>query len=182
MLSDDDSIDDDSSYDIDQLVQYLAEPRHPSLSIGDLPIAYWTGNSSHWPKLTSMALDIFAVPAISVMILTLHVARLGAPRYVYHLPHLHSFNNQASTSLTISDVLERVFTTADDVLSPRRRFLVEQWTVSPNSLLLSYGCLPMVALCYLLLHIGEEHALYIYHDLVSLAGQVIHPSIHSFIL
>jgi hypothetical protein len=72
MLSDDDSSDDDSSYDIDQLVQYLAEPRHPSLSIGDLPIAYWTGNSSHWPKLTSMALDIFAVPAISVMILTLH--------------------------------------------------------------------------------------------------------------
>jgi hypothetical protein len=129
---------------------------------------------------------------VTVVILTLHVARLGAPRYVYHLPHLHSFNNQASTSLTISDVLERVFTTADDVLSPRRRFLVEQWTVSPNSLLLSYGCLPMVALCYLLLHsvalcylllhIGEEHALYIYHDLVSLAGQVIHPSIHSFIL
>jgi hypothetical protein len=30
----------------------------------------------------------------------LHVARLGAPRCVYHLPHLHSFNNQASTSLT----------------------------------------------------------------------------------
>jgi hypothetical protein len=70
---------------------------------------------------------------------------------------------------------------------------VEQWTVSPNSpLLLSYGCLPMVALCYLclpsvalfylLLHIGKDHTLYIYHDLVSLAGQIIHPSIHSFIL
>jgi hypothetical protein len=56
----------------------------------------------------------------------------------------------------------------------------------------SYGCLvlptvalrylwlPLVALCYLLLHISKDHALYIYHDLVSLAGHIIHPSIHSF--
>lgn len=66
MLSDDDSSDDDGgSYDIDQLAQYLAEPRHPSLSIGDSPIAYWTGNRSRWPELVSMALDIFAVPAMS---------------------------------------------------------------------------------------------------------------------
>jgi hypothetical protein len=86
MLSDDDSSDDDGSYDVDQLAQYLAEPRHPSLSIGDSPIAYWTGNSSRWPELTSMALDIFAVPAMS-------------------------------------DAPERVFSTADDVLSPRRRLL-----------------------------------------------------------
>ena len=46
MLSDDDSSNDDGSYDVDQLAQYLAKPRHPSLSIGDSPIAYWTGNSS----------------------------------------------------------------------------------------------------------------------------------------
>jgi hypothetical protein len=46
MLSDDDSSDDDGSYDVDQLVQYLAEPRHTSLSIEDSPIAYWTGSSS----------------------------------------------------------------------------------------------------------------------------------------
>jgi hypothetical protein len=39
----------------------------------------------------------------------------------------------------------------------------------------------LVALCYLLLHIGKDHTLYIYHDLVSLAGQMIHLSIHSFI-
>jgi hypothetical protein len=49
----------------------------------------------------------------------------------------------------------------------------------------AYGCivLPMVtsvALCYLLLHIGQDHTLCIYHVLVSLAGQIIHPSIHSF--
>jgi hypothetical protein len=37
MLSDDDSSDDDGSYDVDQLVQYLAEPRHTSLSIEDSP-------------------------------------------------------------------------------------------------------------------------------------------------
>jgi hypothetical protein len=47
-----------------------------------------------------------------VMILTLHVTRLGAPRCVYHLPHLHSFNNQASTSLThelrVYDLINRV--------------------------------------------------------------------------
>ena len=86
MLSDDDSSDDDSSYDVDQLAQYLAEPRHPSLSIGDSPIAYWTGNRSRWPELASMALDIFAVPAMS-------------------------------------DAPERVFSTAGDVLSPRRRLL-----------------------------------------------------------
>jgi hypothetical protein len=51
----------------------------------------------------------------------------------------------------------------------------------------AYGCLvlPMVtlvALCYLILHAGQDHTLYIYHDLVSLARQIIHPSIHSFIL
>jgi hypothetical protein len=39
----------------------------------------------------------------NVVILTLHVARLGAPRCVYHLPHPHSFNNQASTSLTYKE-------------------------------------------------------------------------------
>jgi hypothetical protein len=49
----------------------------------------------------------------------------------------------------------------------------------------AYGCLvlPMVtsvALCYLLLHAGQDHTLYIYHDLVSLARQIIHQSIHSF--
>jgi hypothetical protein len=41
----------------------------------------------------------------------------------------------------------------------------------------SFGCLPLVALyypyllsnalCYLLLHIGKDHTLHIYHDLVS---------------
>jgi hypothetical protein len=56
----------------------------------------------------------------------------------------------------------------------------------------AYGCLvPLmdtisclvvtsVALCYLLLHAGQDHTLYIYHDLVSLARQIIHQSIHSF--
>ena len=86
MLSDDDGSDDDGSYDVDQLAQYLAEPRHPSLSIRDSPIAYRTGNSSRWPEPTCMTLDIFAVPAMS-----------GAP--------------------------ERVFSTAGDVISPRRRLL-----------------------------------------------------------
>jgi hypothetical protein len=43
-----------------------------------------------------------------------------------------------------------------------------------------YGCLvlPMVtsvALCYLLLHAGQDHTLYIYHDLVFLARQIIYP-------
>jgi hypothetical protein len=66
---------------------------------------------------------------------------------------------------------------------------VEQWTVSPNSpLLLSYGYLPMVALCCLCLPcatcycILAKNTLFIYHDLVSLARQIIYPSIHSFIL
>jgi hypothetical protein len=87
MLSDDDSSDDDgASYNVDQLAQFFAEPRHSSPSIGDSPIAYWTGNRSRWPELTSMALDIFAVPAMS-------------------------------------DAPERVFSTAGDVLSPRRRLL-----------------------------------------------------------
>jgi hypothetical protein len=49
----------------------------------------------------------------------------------------------------------------------------------------AYGCLVLsmvtsVALCYLLLHAGQDHTLYIYHDLVSLARQIIHQSIHSF--
>ena len=84
MLSDDDGSDDDGSYDVDQLAQYLAEPRHPSLSIRDSLIAYRTGNSSRWPEPTCMTLDIFAVPAMS-----------NAP--------------------------ERVFSTAGDVIPPRRR-------------------------------------------------------------
>ena len=86
MLSDDESSDDDGSCDVDQLAQYLAEPRHPTLSLGDSPTAYWIGNRGRWPDLASMALDIFAVPAMS-------------------------------------DAPERVFSTAGDVLSPRRRLL-----------------------------------------------------------
>jgi predicted acyltransferase len=39
------------------------------------------------------------------------------------------------------------------VIQAEGRSIVKQWTVSPNSpLLLSYGCLPMVTLCYLWLH------------------------------
>lgn len=86
MLSNDESSDDDGSCDVDQLAQYLAEPRHPTLSLGDSPIPYWIGNRGRWPDLASMALDIFVVPAMS-------------------------------------DAPERVFSTADDVLSPRRRLL-----------------------------------------------------------
>jgi hypothetical protein len=65
--------------------------------------------------------------------------------------------------------------------------IVEQWTVSPNSpLLLSCGCLPMVALyglwlpyatyryyqlpCATYYCILTKTTLFIYHDLVSLAG------------
>ena len=86
MLSGDESSNDDGCCDVDQLAQYLAEPRHSTLSLGDSPIAYWIGNSGRWPELASMALDIFAVPAMS-------------------------------------DAPERMFSTAGDVLSPRRRLL-----------------------------------------------------------
>jgi hypothetical protein len=53
--------------------------------------------------------------------------------------------------------------------------LVEQVENNGQSVQTLLCCLPMVALCYLLLHIGEDHTLYIYHDLVSLTGQITHP-------
>jgi hypothetical protein len=54
-----------SNRNIDQMASYLAEaaPRGPEAEHS--PIAYWMSKRTTWPELSSMALDMFVVPAMS---------------------------------------------------------------------------------------------------------------------
>jgi hypothetical protein len=51
--------------DIDQMAAYLADPTPREPRCEQSPIAYWTSRRTTWPELSLMALDIFAVPAMS---------------------------------------------------------------------------------------------------------------------
>lgn len=61
----DDSDEDGETIAIEQLAEYNSEPRHKTLKIEDSPIPFWLENRNRWPQLASMALDIFATPAMS---------------------------------------------------------------------------------------------------------------------
>ncbi|KAI4265269.1 MAG: hypothetical protein LQ337_008997 [Flavoplaca oasis] len=52
-----------SSRQLDELGQYLAEPR--AAAAVDDPITWWTSQLSRWPRLTAMALDVLSIPPMS---------------------------------------------------------------------------------------------------------------------
>ncbi|KAF4546955.1 Hypothetical protein D9617_87g078060 [Elsinoe fawcettii] len=49
----------------DELNQYLVEHRPAELAVDDSLISYWLTKRQKWPRLSSLALDIYAVPAMS---------------------------------------------------------------------------------------------------------------------
>ncbi|KAF4546914.1 Hypothetical protein D9617_100g032550 [Elsinoe fawcettii] len=49
----------------DELNQYLVEHRPAELTVDDSPISYSLVKRQRWPRLSSLALDIYAVPAMS---------------------------------------------------------------------------------------------------------------------
>jgi hypothetical protein len=68
LLDDDDddewSLDDQTST-VDQLWLYENEPHPKEMLQKDSPIQYWISKRAIWPQLAQMALDIYAVPAMS---------------------------------------------------------------------------------------------------------------------
>jgi hypothetical protein len=50
---------------VDQMASYLAETSPADLDAEQSPVAYWMSKRTTWPELSSMALDIFAVPPMS---------------------------------------------------------------------------------------------------------------------
>ncbi|KAF4546927.1 Hypothetical protein D9617_95g039920 [Elsinoe fawcettii] len=60
-FSDDDDEDDEG----DELSQSFAGPRPQGLTVEDSPIPWWLMQRKRWPRLSSLALDISAVPAVS---------------------------------------------------------------------------------------------------------------------
>ncbi|KAF4546994.1 Hypothetical protein D9617_74g064560 [Elsinoe fawcettii] len=49
----------------DELNQYLVEHSPAELTVDDSPISYWLTKRQRWSRLSSLALDIYAVPAMS---------------------------------------------------------------------------------------------------------------------
>jgi hypothetical protein len=56
---------DDQTSTADQLWLYEHEPHPKEMSPKDSPIDYWISKRAIWPQLASMALDVFATPAMS---------------------------------------------------------------------------------------------------------------------
>lgn len=50
---------------VDQMASYLAETPSSDLGFQQSPVSYWLSKRTTWPELSAMALDIFAVPAMS---------------------------------------------------------------------------------------------------------------------
>lgn len=61
--SSDDDEDNTTTQGLDELGQYLAEPK-AAVAV-DNPIAWWIGQISRWPRLTAMAMDILSIPPMS---------------------------------------------------------------------------------------------------------------------
>jgi hypothetical protein len=66
-LSDDDVSDDEatSASSEQQLSEYLQERRSVDIKMEDSPISYWLGRQRQWPRLASLALDVFSIPVMS---------------------------------------------------------------------------------------------------------------------
>ncbi|KAF4546974.1 Hypothetical protein D9617_80g101420 [Elsinoe fawcettii] len=64
-FNDDDDEDDEGDEQGDELSQYLAGPRPQGLAVEDSPIPWWLMQRKRWPRLSALALNIFAVPAVS---------------------------------------------------------------------------------------------------------------------
>jgi hypothetical protein len=66
-LSDDDVSDDEATSVSSecQLSEYLQQRRSVDLKIEDSPVNYWLSRQRQWPRLASLALDIFSTPVMS---------------------------------------------------------------------------------------------------------------------